>query len=293
MTKLLSKAKDNSVYFIAEIGQNHQGKLEVAKTMVESLRGLPISAIKTAKRDIDVCLTEEQKKMTYDNMHSFGKTYYEHRKALELSKEDFKELRDYVKDAGFDFISSFTDKPSLDFLCEINVDYLKIASQRAVDNKLLKYVAATQKPVIMSSGMCTSEDVDDMVDILGNNEKYLLQCTSVYPCPESLLNVNVLKAFMLDYFGEVDGFGFSGHHTGIAPDLLAYFMGADIIERHYTLNRGWKGTDHALSLGVEGIKYILKYIKQTNDARGSFYKEVLEEEKETILKLRADLKVDI
>ena len=103
------KNNKKTTYFIAEIGQKHQGDINIAKKMVDSLKGLPISCIKTAKRDIDTCLSEEQKNMIYDNPNSFGRTYYEHRKALELSKENFVELKNYVEDAGFDFISSFTD----------------------------------------------------------------------------------------------------------------------------------------------------------------------------------------
>ena len=118
--------KKHPVYFIAEIGQNHQGDINIAKKLVDSLRDLPVSCIKTAKRDIDVCLTEEQKNMIYDNSNSFGKTYYEHRKALEFSKDEFIEFKEYVELAGFDFLSSYTDVNSLDFLCDIGVTGLKM-----------------------------------------------------------------------------------------------------------------------------------------------------------------------
>ena len=132
----------NKLYFIAEIGQNHQGDINIAKKMVDQLVGTGVSAIKTAKRDIDTCLSEEQKKSLYNNPNSFGKTYYEHRKALELSHEDFIELKNYSESIGFDFISSFTDENSLNFLVhECGVKYLKIASQRMADVELLKKAA--------------------------------------------------------------------------------------------------------------------------------------------------------
>jgi len=281
------KSNPNPVYFIAEIGQNHQGDINIAKKLVDSLKGLPISCIKTAKRDNDVCLSDAQKEMIYDNPNSFGRTYYEHRQALELSKEDFLELKNYVEAAGFDFLSSYIDKPSLDFLQEIGVTGLKIASQRTFDLDLLKATADTKLPVVLSAGMSTIEEVDTAVDILkDNNELYLLQCTSTYPCPEEELNLNVLDTFKERYKGKIDDIGFSGHHVGIAPDLAAYMKGSKIIERHYTLSRSMKGTDHAASLERSGVEYILRYISQMEAALGSSEKTVLDSELPALRKLR-------
>lgn len=277
------------VYFIAELGQNHQGDINIAKKMVDGLRGLPVSCIKVAKRDIDVCLTEEQKAMPYDNPNSFGKTYYEHRKALELSKEDFAELKGYVEAAGFDFLSSFTDFESLIFLMELGVTGLKVPSSRLTDTELLKRVSAIALPVVLSTGMSTIRDIDRVVEILGENEKYLLQCTSIYPCPDNELNLNVIRMYQWRYRDRVDGYGFSGHHWGIAPDIAAYMLGARIIERHYTLERGMKGSDHAASLGRKGVEYILNYISQVEAALGTRWKEVLDLEAAAIEKLRADM----
>lgn len=277
------------VYFIVEIGQNHQGDISIAKKMVDSLKGLPISCIKTAKRDIDVCLSEEQKNKLYDNPNSFGKTYYEHRKALELSKDHFVELKNYVEDAGFDFISSFTDKPSLDFLNEIGTTGLKIASQRTADIELLKETANTKLPVVLSTGMSDISDVDRAVDVLKHNELHLLQCTSTYPCPENELNLNVLQTYRERYKGLVDSIGFSGHHTGVAPVIAAYLLGARIIERHFTLSRNMKGTDHVGSLELRGLTYILKYIDQVSKAMGTSKKYILDSELPALRKLRGDL----
>ena len=279
-----------SVYFIAEIGQNHQGDIRIAKKMVDTLVGSGVSAIKTAKRDIETCLTEEQKRMPYENPNSFGKTYYDHRKALELSHGEFEELKNYIEKNGFDFIPSFTDIPSFDLINKIGCEKIKIASQRVTDIKLLQHVANEfDGAVYMSSGMSNFDDINRMVEIFKSNEKYLLQCTSVYPCPENLLNLSVLKFYRKLYLGTVDGFGFSGHHVGIAADLCAYLFGAKIIERHFTLNRAWKGTDHSASLGIDGIRKIIKYINQIDDAIGISDKYVLPEELPAIKKLRGDL----
>jgi len=281
--------KKHPVYFIAEVGQNHQGNIQIAKKLVDSLKGLPVSCIKTAKRDIETCLTEEQKKMIYDNPNSFGRTYYEHRKALEFSKDEFIEFKEYVENAGFDFISSYTDLNSLDFLVDIGISGLKIASQRVADIKLLEATSKTNLPIILSTGMSNIGDVDRAVDILSNNEKYVLQCTSTYPCPENELNLNVIPMYKKRYENKIDGVGFSGHHIGVASDVAAYMLGATIIERHYTLDRSMKGTDHVGSLEKKGLEYILNYISQVEQALGTDSKKVLESEMPALKKLRGDI----
>ena len=287
----ITKAKaEQGVYFIAEIGQNHQGDINIAKQLVDSLIGTGVNAIKTAKRDLDSCLTEDQKKMPYVNPNSFGDTYYDHRKALELSDKDFIELIKYSKKAGFDFISSFTDKKSLDFLINNNVTALKIASQRLADIDLMNETSKSALPIIISTGMSNINHIDEILNIFSDNEKYILQCTSSYPCAEEDINLNVIKTYMNRYKSIVQGFGFSSHHVGIAPDIGAFMLGAEIIERHYTLSRSMKGTDHSASLEINGVKYVLKYIKQIKNSLGSYEKLILDSELASLNKLRADLK---
>lgn len=280
----------NKLYFIAEIGQNHQGDINIAKKMVDALVGTGVRAIKTAKRDIDTCLTDDQKNMIYDNKHSFGKTYYKHRKALEFSFEDFYILKEYIEKRGFDFISSFTDVFSLSYLLGIKLKKLKVASQRIVDIDLLKNVASSfNGEIYMSSGMSNINHIDKMVSIFKKNKKYLMQCTSVYPCTDKLINLRVLKTYRKRYKKLVDGFGFSGHNMSIAPDIAAYALGANIIERHFTLDRKMKGTDHAGSLEIHHIKKIIKYLNQVGMCLGDSDKHILPEEKPAIEKLRGDL----
>lgn len=285
--RLQAVKQKHGVYFIAELGQNHQGSLAIAKKMVDSLVGTGVAAIKTAKRDIDVCLTKAQKEMAYIGPQSFGATYYEHRKALELSLDDFRELKRYAEQCGFDFISSFTDKNSLDFLVEIGVKTLKIASQRLTDIPLLLAAAQSEKPIIISTGMSAMQEVDRAVVIFEMNEKYLLQCTSTYPCEPHDINLAVIKKYRNRYKEAVDGYGLSGHHVGVIPDVAAFLFGAEIIERHYTLHRHWKGTDHAASLEKKGVEYIMKYIQEVRQAIGDDKKRILESELPAIHKLRA------
>jgi sialic acid synthase SpsE len=278
------------LYFIAELGQNHQGDIKIAKEMIDKLIGSGINAVKTAKRDIDICLTEEQKKLPYTGKHSFGKNYYEHRKALELSFEDFAELKNYAESLGFDFISSFTDIPSFEFLKNLGLDKLKIASQRITDKKLLEHVSRNfDGTMYLSSGMSEIEHIDYMVYLFKNNKKYLMQCTSVYPCQERLLNIRVLKKYRTRYKSLVDGFGFSSHNMSIGPDIAAYTLGANIIERHFTLDRTMKGGDHVGSLEIHEIKNLISLLEDAAKALGSSDKHILEEEIPAMRKLRGDL----
>ena len=137
--------------------------------------------------------------------------------------------------------------------------------------------------------MSELKDVDKAIEILSKNEKYLLQCTSTYPCPDHELNLNVIPMYKKRYENKINGVGFSGHHVGIASDIAAYMLGAKIIERHYTLERTMKGTDHAGSLEKRGIEYILKYINQVDQALGSSNKKILDSEIPALKKLKSDL----
>lgn len=277
------------LYFIAEIGQNHQGQLSVAKQMVDVLVGSGVKAIKTAKRD-ESCFPEAWKTKEYNNINSFGKTYYEHRQALELSHKDFISLKNYIEDHGFDFIPSFTDIPSFSFLNGLNLKKIKIASQRTVDIKLLEYVSRNfPGTIFMSSGMSNIEHIDQMVNIFKKNKKFLMQCTSVYPCSNRLLNLRVLKAYRQRYKKLVNGFGFSGHHMSMAPDIAAYALGANIIERHFTLDRTWKGTDHKGSLEINEVKELIYNLKLVAGSLGDSRKYILPEEMPAAEKLREDL----
>lgn len=277
------------LYIIAELGQNHQGSLKIAKQMVDMLIGSGVNAIKTAKRDLN-CMPEGQKKMIYDNPNSFGKTYLEHRKALELSYTDFEELKNYAELKGFDFISSFTDKSSFQYLKQIRCKKLKIASQRIVDLKLLKHVANHfLGDIYMSSGMSNLFEIQTMIDIFKKNKKYLMQCTSVYPAEDKMLHLRVIKTYRKKFKNQVDGFGFSSHNRSIAPDIAAYALGAKIIERHFTLNRKWKGSDHKCSLEIHHFLKLIKYLKEVAKSLGDSEKRILSEEKVSIEKLRRDL----
>ena len=191
--------RNQTPYLIAEIGQNHNGSLELAKEMVEMSKRCGFHAVKSAKRDIPTNVPPALYDSPYNSPNSFGKTYGEHREALELSFEEYRQLEEYAHDKELDFISSFTDIPSLEYLLTIRCNALKIASSRLTDIELLTKVAQSNKPVILSTGMSTMEEVKQAVDILQNNELYILQCTSSYPCTLEDIHLKVMGIIKTAY----------------------------------------------------------------------------------------------
>lgn len=265
--------------YIAEIGQNHNGSLDTAKRMVDSLVNTGVTHIKTAKRDCSI-----YPNTPYINENSFGKTYRLHREFLEFSEKDFIELKNYVEKKGFEFLSSFTDLKSLNFLNDIGVETFKLASCVNNDKKILLRLSEIGKPVIASTGMCNWFDVINISNRLQNIDLSFLQCTSAYPCDIKDLN---LKS-MVSYKKLVNKVGFSNHSDSLIADFMAYILGADIIERHYTLDKTMKGTDHQISIEKSDIETFFIMKRQADKILGN-EKIVLECEKESIKKLRGAL----
>lgn len=281
MTNLLKRRKP---YLIAEIGQNHNGSLGLAKQMVDMAQRCGFHAVKSAKRDIAINVPEPLYSSVYNSPHSFGETYGEHREALEFSFNEYREMEEYAHQKGLDFISSFTDLPSLKFLETIKCDAYKIASSRVTDMELLKNVVRTAKPVILSAGMSTMEEVESAVECFKNRELYILQCTSSYPCQLEDIHLGVIQTFREKFKCEV---GFSGHHyDSILPDLLAAGLGACIIERHITCDKSLKGSDQKLSLDEKDMVMLVKGIQQVKAIIGKSEKQFLPCEEVSWNKLR-------
>ena len=281
MTKFL---KGKRPYLISEIGQNHNGSIDLAKNMIDMAKRCGFHAVKSAKRDIATNVPEPLYSSEYNSPNAFGKTYGEHREVLELSFDEYREMQEYARQNGLDFISSFTDVPSLEYLETIKCDAYKIASSRVTDNRLLECVAKTGKPVILSTGMSTIEEVEGAVDILKKNELYILQCTSAYPTLLSDIHLSVIQSYQNKFKFPI---GFSGHHCdSIFPDLLAVSLGAVIIERHTTVDKTLKGSDHRLSLDEKDMIELVKGIEQVKSIMGNPKKHFLPCEEFSHNKLR-------
>ncbi len=275
-------------YVIAEIGQNHQGELSLAKELLHAAKLCGVDAVKSQKRDIMELLTPEERARPYTTAHAFGPTYGEHRQALELSREDYAELFAYARSLDIEFFASPWDISSAKTLDELGAPLFKIASASLTNHALLNAVAATGKPVILSTGMSTIDEIDAAVARLDGVEHYLLQCTSAYPASFDTIHLRAMQTLAERYDLTV---GLSGHHKGIAVDAAAVALGARIIERHFTLDRTWKGSDHAASLEPPGLAKLVRDIRAVEAALGDGDKRVLDCEISARTKLRSPAKL--
>lgn len=265
---------DQPVYIIAEIGINHQGEVDIAKELIKEAANAGANAVKFQKRSIKRILTKEGLDMPYDNRNSFGKTYGEHKYALELSEEDYVELQTFSNELGVDFIASGWDEESIDFLDELGVPFFKMASADLSNIPLLEHTAGKGKPMILSTGMADMGMVKRAVEAIRPHgvSFAILQCTSTYPSNFSEINLNVISTMSQEFPEAV--VGYSGHELGIAITSAAVAMGAKIVERHFTLDRTMKGGDHAASLEPAGFGKLVRDIRHIEEARGGFEKQI-------------------
>lgn len=261
-----------SIYIIGEIGQNHNGSVDIARLIVdaaarpieENLFGLtlkPMNAVKLTKRDLKEELSASQMNRPYDSPHSFGRTYGEHREILELNDEEHFEVFQYAKSKGLDFVETLCAPACLSLLKLFTPDYLKVASRDLTNLPLLAAMAESKIPIILSTGMAGKKELDDA---LGTITKYhseisILHCVSQYPTHPQ--NVNLLTITWLQKNYPHYTIGYSDHTIGISTPVAAAAMGAKIIEKHITLDRRMKGTDQAGSLGTDGINRMVRDIR--------------------------------
>jgi len=271
-------ARDGPAYVIAEIGHNHQGDIEKAKALVRAAREGGADAVKLQKRDNAQLYTRALYDAPYDNEHSFGRTYGEHREALELSAAEWLELREFSREEGITLFGTVFDEPSADFLHELDLPAFKIASGDLTNIPLLRHVAALGRPIFLSTGGGTMDDVERAVDTILplNAQLCVMQCTASYPCEVEELNLGVIESYRERFPDLV--IGLSDHQSGIAMSLVGYMLGARVIEKHFTLNHAWKGSDHAFSLMPEGMRRLVRDLHRVPDAVGDGVKRPLASE---------------
>jgi N-acetylneuraminate synthase/sialic acid synthase len=280
-------ADDAPCYVIAEIGHNHGGKVETAVQMIKAAARAGVSAVKLQKRHNETLYSKALLDAPYENENSFGPTYGAHRRALEFDARQFVSCRAVAQSFGVDFFATAFDEASADFLMDIDVPAIKIASGGLTDHGLLRHVSLLGKPVIVSTGGGTFADVDAAVNILtaGSSPFALLHCTAAYPVWNyAELNLLAIVEMRARYPETV--IGWSGHDNGIAMALVAYAYGARIIERHFTLNRASKGTDHAFSLEPGGMQKMCRDLERAHEANGDGIKRLYESERKPLAKMR-------
>jgi sialic acid synthase len=276
-------------YVIAEIGHNHQGSLAKARELFAAAEDAGAHAVKLQKRDNRGLYTRAAYQKPYDNENSYGATYGEHREFLEFGQREYEELGAYAAELKVDFFSTAFDIRSADFLERLGVPAYKIASGDLKSTPLLKHVARFGKPMIVSTGGATVEDVQRAYDAIMplNPQLAILQCTAGYPAAFEELDLRVIETYRQRFPAAV--IGFSSHDNGIAMPVAAYMLGARIIEKHFTLNRAMKGTDHAFSLEPVGLKKLVRDLERTHQAMGNGVKKIYESERAPILKMGKSL----
>lgn len=273
------------VFIIAEIGSTHCASMEKAKYLIDCCVDAKVDCVKFQKRDIESLLTKKEREREYNSVNSMGKTYGEHRKVMEFSKEQFFELKRYCDEKKILMSASAWDKKSVDFLEELDIPFYIVASADLTNLPLLIHIAKKQKPVFLSTGMSNIYDVIRAISIINKYEKriVLFQCTSSYPCPFNEINLNVLKNYQ-DIFSELV-IGYSGHEEGYVIPCVAVGMGAKVIEKHITFDKNAKGSDHKAALDIEELNLLVKNIRNTEISLGNYNKEIQNSEKKCITKL--------
>ena len=264
--------KQGETYIIGEIGQNHNGSVDIAKLIVdlvsrpvkEDVFGLelkPIDAVKLTKRDLNEELSASQMNRPYDTPNSFGRTYGEHRAFLELSDEEHLEVYKYAKSKGLDFVETLCAKGCLSLLKLFTPDYLKVASRDLTNLPLLAAMAETKIPIILSTGMAGKKELDEALEVIlrYHNDVSILHCVSQYPTEPDNLNLDTIL-YLKENYGQYK-IGFSDHTIGISAPVVAVGMGAEIIEKHITIDRHMKGTDQKGSLGPDGVNRMVRDIR--------------------------------
>lgn len=277
-------------FVVAEIGCNHMGDIDVAKRMIDIAHYCRVDAVKGQKRHIPELLTEDEYNRPYEGPHSFGATYGEHREVLEFDIEEHKELADYAARLGMLYFLSVWDVTSArEALDNIPSPMVKVPSAKLTNHAMLEVIRESGKTVLLSTGMSTFDEIDIAVESLkGGGSLYLLQCTSAYPVQFEDINLRAMTALKERYGDRLAGVGFSGHNLGVAIDIGAVALGAQIVERHFTLDRTWKGVDHAASLEPTGLKKLVRDIRAFEKSLGEPDKKVLPCEMEARKKLRGN-----
>ncbi len=269
---------DHPTYMIAEIGNNHNGDIELAKQLILKAKEVGCQAVKFQKRTLNQVFTRMALDAPYTSPTSLGATYGEHRARLELTRDDFIDLRALAKKLDLVFFATPFDHTSVRFLEDVGVDAYKIASFDVTNLPLLDDVARRNKPIILSTGMSTMEEVDEAVEtILKHNTRLvILHCVSIYPTPDEKLDLAVIRAMKQRY--RPLPIGYSGHEIDYLPTLVAVSLGADVIERHFTLDKNMKGPDHKLSLNPDEMAACIRDIRRHEQMLGDAVKEVDAEE---------------
>jgi N-acetylneuraminate synthase len=248
----------NRPVVVAEIGINHNGDLNIAKSLIAMAANFGADLVKFQKKTPEICVPESQKNVM--KVTRWGHiTYLEYKKKMEFGKAEYDKIDTYCQEMGIRWFASAWDNESVDFLVQYEIPYIKVASACITDFELLERIKSHDVPVVLSTGMSNKEQIDRALDYLGEQAEYLLHCTSTYPAPDADMNMKGLWT-LKEIYGNRCKIGFSNHSEKIIYTVQAYVMGAEMLEFHITLDRNMEGSDHAASIGPVGFDRIMKHI---------------------------------
>jgi N-acetylneuraminate synthase len=269
-------------YVVAEIGINHNGRIEYAKRMIASAIHAGVNAVKFQKRTPELCVPLEQQNVMRETPWGYI-TYLDYRNRVEFGEAEYLEIDDYCKSNGIDWFASVWDEPSVEFMEKFSPVCYKIPSACLTDHELLKCIRSTGRPVILSTGMSTMEQIQGAVSVLGEEDLLITHATSTYPCDPEELNLHMIPTLKNTFKCPI---GYSGHEVGLVTSVVAAALGACLIERHITLDRAMWGGDQAASVEPVGFERLVKYIRVTEKSLGDGEKQVYESELPSLKKLR-------
>jgi N-acetylneuraminate synthase len=268
-------------YIVAEIGINHNGDIEIAKKLIEVAAASGCNAVKFQKRTIEVVFSAEE--LSRPRESPFGTTNGDLKYGLEFDLEQYREIDRYCKERKIDWFASCWNEASVDFIDQFNVSCYKIASASMTDDNLLLHTRDKGRPMLVSTGMSTLEQIDHAVELLGKQDLILLHTCSTYPAMYEELNLRVIPALRERYGVLV---GYSGHETGLSTSIATVALGACVVERHITLDRAMWGSDQAASVEPQGFAHMVRDIRLVETALGDGVKRLAEREEPIMKKLR-------
>ncbi|NMB68352.1 MAG: N-acetylneuraminate synthase [Chloroflexi bacterium] len=272
----------NPTFVVAEIGINHNGDIKIARQLMDAARDAGVDAVKFQKRTPELCVPPEQRGQMRETPWGYI-TYLDYRYKVEFNAEQYAEIDRYAKEIGITWFASVWDEPSVDFLEQFNPVAYKVPSASLTDHDLLRKLRTTGRPVILSTGMSTIEQIRRAVPLLDIDNLVICHTTSAYPCDPEELNLRMVQTLKAEYPCPI---GYSGHEVGLIPSVVAVGLGACMVERHITLDRAMWGSDQAASVEPGGFERLVKYIRVTEAALGDGLKRVYESELSSLKKLR-------
>jgi N-acetylneuraminate synthase len=269
-------------YVVAEIGINHNGDLEKARQLIDAAAHAGVDAVKFQKRTPELCVPTDQRDLKRETPWGYV-TYLAYREKVEFGEREFRAIDVHCRDREVDWFASVWDEPSVDFMEPFGPLAYKIPSAALTDANLLRHVRAKGRPIILSTGMSTMEEIDRAVGILGAENLLLMHATSTYPCEPEELNLRMIRTLRERFPCPV---GYSGHEVGLTPTVVAVSLGACLVERHITLDRAMWGSDQAASVEPGGFERLVKYIRVTEASLGDGVKRVYPSEQISLRRLR-------